>query len=495
MRSKLLRLGLGCAAFSGVLDGLALGVAAAAPAPPPASAPAAASPATRISEGTDRRGVSITVYNSDFGLVREVRKLIGLPKGQVALEFRDVASTIQPETVAVKPLEGARVRVLEQNYRFDLLTPETLLEKYVGRSVRAYRYHEATGKEDVADAKLLSVANGPILQIGSEITFNYPGRLAFKELPPNLIAKPTLVWLVESGSPDPALEVSYLAQQLSWSADYVLVLDEAEKQAGLVGWVTLVNNSGASYRGASLQLVAGDVHRVEPAANYALGRGRMAAEAAPMKQQFHEEGLLEYHLYTLQRPTDVLDKEQKQVTLLEASAVGIDKKLIFAGEQDWYQSQYGELVQNQKVSVYLDFPNSEQNHLGMPLPKGTVRVYKADKSGGKQFVGEDSIDHTPRDEKVRIKVGEAFDVVADRKQTSWSSLGNCSSESAWQVDLRNHKDEDVKVEVREPAGGDWTIVNSSLPAQRDDARSFHFDVSVPKRGATKVTYRVRVRWC
>jgi len=211
--------------------------------------------------------------------------------------------------------------------------------------------------------------------------------------------------------------------------------------------------------------------------------------------QFREEGLLEYHLYSLQRPTDVLDKEQKQVTLLEASALGVEKKLIFAGQEYWYQSQYGELAQNQKVSVYLDFPNSEQNHLGMPLPKGTLRVYKADKSGGKQFVGEDSIDHTPRDEKVRVKVGEAFDVVADRKQMSWSSLGNCSSESAWQVDLRNHKEEEVKVEVREPVGGDWTIVNSSLPAQRDDARSFHFDVSVPKRGATKVTYRVRVRWC
>jgi len=496
MKFKLLPSGLGCAAFGGVLAGLAVSslAAPALAAPAAAPAPAAASPATRVSEGTDRRGVSITVYNSDFGLVREVRQLSGLPSGQVALEFRDVASTIQPETVAVKPLKGARVRVLEQNYRFDLLTPETLLEKYVGRSVRAYRYHEATGKEDVADAKLLSVANGPILQIGSEITFNYPGRLAFKELPPNLIARPTLVWLVESGSPDPALEVSYLARSLSWSADYVLVLDEAEKQAGLVGWVTLVNNSGASYRGASLQLVAGDVNRVQPpAADFAPKAMRM--EAAQAARPFQEESLLEYHLYTLQRPTDVLDKEQKQVTLLEASAVGVEKKLIFAGQEYWYQSQYGELAQNQKVSVYLDFPNSEQNHLGIPLPKGTLRVYKADKSGGKQFVGEDAIDHTPRDEKVRVKVGEAFDVVADRKQMSWSALGNCSSESAWQVDVRNHKDQDVKVEVREPAGGDWTIVSSSLPAQRDDARSFHFDVSVPKRGAMKVTYRVRVRWC
>jgi hypothetical protein len=489
MKSRAI-LGLSSAAFGWALSGYAAATAAA-----PAPTAAAASPPARVSEGSDRRGVSITVYNSDFGLVRELRQLSGLPNGQVALEFRDVASTIQPETVAVKPVKGPGLRVLEQNYRYDLLTPETLLEKYVGRSVRAYRYHEATGKEDVVDAKLLSVANGPILQLGSEITFNYPGRLAFKELPPNLIAKPTLVWLVESGGADPTLEVSYLARSLSWSADYVLVLDESEKQASLVGWVTLVNNSGASYRNAALQLVAGDVHRVEQPVVFANAKTAMAMEAAPARPAFREEGLLEYHLYTLQRPTDVLDKEQKQVTLLEAAAVGIDKKLIFAGQEDWYQSQYGELAKNQKVSVYLDFQNSQQNHLGIPLPKGTLRVYKADKNGAKQFVGEDAIDHTPRDEKVRVKIGEAFDVVADRKQMSWSALGNCSSESAWQIDLRNHKDEDVKVEVREPAGGDWTIVNSSLPAQRDDAHAFHFDVALPKRGATKVTYRVRVRWC
>jgi hypothetical protein len=481
MKSPCIRFGFGLAALGWSL------AAAAAPAP-------AAAPVARVSESADRRAVNITVYNSDFALVREVRQLSGVPAGQVALEFRDVASTIQPETVAVKSLKGAALRVLEQNYRYDLLTPETLLEKYVGRNVRAYRYHEVNAKEEGVDAKLLSVANGPILQIGSEITFNYPGRLAFKELPPNLIAKPTLVWLLETGAADPSLEVSYLARSLSWSADYVLVLDEAEKQAGLVGWVTLVNNSGASYRGAALQLVAGDVHRVQQVMAKA-GRMDMALEAAPAAPQFREEGLLEYHLYTLQRPTDVLDREQKQVTLLEASAVGIAKKLIFEGQEYWYQGQYGELTKNQKVGVYLDFQNTAQNHLGMPLPKGTLRVYKADKSGAKQFVGEDAIDHTPRDEKVRIKVGEAFDVVADRKQQSWSSLGSCSSESAWQIELRNHKDEDVKVEVREPAGGDWTIVNSSHPAQRDDAHSFHFDVAVPKRGATKVTYRVRVRWC
>lgn len=466
---------------------LAGGEAGAAPPAPPKAA-------AHVSEASDRKAVGITVY-SDFSLVREVRDLKGLPAGRVALEFRDVASTIQPQTVAIKSLGNpGSLSVLEQNYRYDLLSPETLLEKYVGRNVRAYRYHEATGQEDVVDAKLLSVVGGQVLQIGSEITFNYPGRLAFSELPPNLIAKPTLVWLLDSRGADPSIEVSYLAQGMSWSADYVLVLNDQETSAGLVGWVTLTNNSGSSYRGASLELVAGDVHRVQDASAFRLEKSArtMAQAAAPA---FREEGLLEYHLYTLDRPTDVLDREQKQVTLLEAEGIGIEKKLIFGGQPFWYHGRIGALPKNQKVSVYLEFQNEAKNRLGMPLPKGTIRVYKADKSSAKQFVGEDAIDHTPRDEKVRIKVGEAFDVVADRKQVSWSSLGNCSSESAWQIELRNHKDEDVRVEVREPAGGDWTIVSSSLPAQREDARSFRFDVAVPKRGATKVTYKVRVRWC
>jgi len=481
--------------------------AARAQAPKPAVAPksavaptaaavsnAAVAPKTKVSGDADRTKVSITVYNSGFGLVREVRELKDLGTGRVALEIRDVAATVQPETVAVKA-SGNGLRVLEQNYRYDLLTPETLLEKYVGRNVRAYRYHEATGKEDVVDAKVLSVAGSPVLQIGNEITFGYPGRLAFPELPPDLIAKPTLVWLVDSTQAQQNVEVSYLAQNMSWKADYVFVVNASDDRGDLVGWVTLQNQTGATYRDAELKLVAGDVNRVQPEAQMPMRAYKAMPAPAASGTAFREEGLFEYHLYTLDRPTTVRDKEQKQVTLLEAAGIGITKKLIFFGQSYWFRGQYGQVSQNQKIGVYLDFKNTEANHLGLPLPKGTVRVYKADKSGAKQFVGEDAIDHTPRDEKVRIKMGEAFDVVADRKQTEWKALGNCTSESAWEIEIRNHKDEAVHVEVREPAGGDWTIVESSLPATKEDAQTFTFDVPVPKRGATKVKYRVRVRWC
>jgi len=447
-----------------------------------------------VSTETDRKQVSITVYNQNFGLVREVRELPALGTGKVELEFRDVAANIQPETVSIKALGPGGLSVLEQNYRFDLLTPQTLLEKYVGKHVHAYRYHEPTGKEDVVDAELLSVEGGPILKFNNEITFGYPARLAFPQVPDNLIAKPTLVWLVDSAAPKQTVEVTYLTQNLNWSADYVLVVDDAEKKGDLNGWVTLVNNSGASYKNAELKLVAGDVNRVAPPARPMAPMGAMA-KSVRAEPQFQEQGLFEYHLYSLGRPTTVLQNEQKQVSLLSAAGIGVNKKLIFYGQQYWFRGQYGQVLSNQKVGAYLDIQNSEQNHLGMPLPKGTLRVYKADKSGAKQFVGEDAIDHTPRDEKLRVKMGEAFDVVGDRKQTEWKELGGCVAESAWEIEIRNHKDAAIEVEDYEPIGGDWTLLSSSQPAETKDAGTFTFSIKVPARAKSLVKYRVRVKWC
>ena len=461
-----------------------------------AAAASAQGSAVRNAKSTaaQRKEVSITVYNQNFGLVREVRDL-ELGTGRVALEFADVASTIQPQTVAIKPLGGGALNVLEQNYRYDLLTPQTLLEKYVGKGLKLYRYNEKLGKDEVFDAKLLSVAGGqPVIDVQGEITYGFPGRFAFAGVPDNLMAKPTLVWLLDSQKPRQNVEVTYLAQSMTWQADYVLVVNDKDTAGDLTGWVTLNNKSGASYENARLKLVAGDVQKLAPEGR---DEERAPRRSAPESATagFREEGFFEYHLYTLERPATLLQNEQKQVTLLEARGATVNKKLIFYGQQYWYRGRHGQPMSNQKVGVYLDIMNSQKNNLGIPLPKGTVRVYKADSTGAKQFIGEDRIDHTPRDEKIRIKMGEAFDVVGERKQMSWTALGTCTSESSWEISLRNHKDGAETVEVYEPVGGDWQVLDSSHPYTKKDAFTFTFEVKVPGRGETKITYRVRVRWC
>ena len=461
------------------------------------SAVAGAAGAQRVSQlqstAEERQEVSITVYNQNFGLVREVRN-ISFGTGRIALEFRDVSAQIQPETVHIKSLDRVgSLQVLEQNYQYDLLNPQKLLEKYLGRTIKVYRYNSNTGREEEYEAEVLSVNQGTILRIGDEITYNFPGRFAFPEIPDNLIAKPTLVWLLESNRSRQQVEVSYLSRNLNWKADYVLVLNEDDTESDLTGWVTLTNQSGASYENARLKLVAGDVQRVTgQVGRRDLDALRMAEAAAP---QFTEEGFFEYHLYTLDRPTTLLQNEQKQVTLLEASSIGIDKRLIFYGAAQYYRGSYGQVVSNQKVGVYLDITNSEQNNLGMALPRGIVRVYKSDRSGAQQFIGEDQIDHTPRDERVRIKMGEAFDVVGDRRQMDYSVISGCVSESTWEISVRNHKDEAAEVQIVEPVGGDWEIISSSHEAVKLDAHTFRFTVAVPARGEVTVEYRVRVRWC
>ena len=448
----------------------------------------------RVSTAKDRKKVSVTVYNGNFGLVREVRDT-NLAVGRVGLEFRDVAQQIQPETVHIRSLTDADgLSIFEQNYRYDLLNPTTLLAKYVGKHVKLHRWLYREGREEVVDAEVMSVNESPVFKVGGEITYGYPGRLSFPEIPENLIAKPTLVWLLGSDDARQDVEVTYVTRGMTWKSDYVLTLDAKDEVADLVGWVTLTNASGANYENAELKLVAGDVQRVETQTADDFAEVTKSLEKKE-DANFKEEGFFEYHLYTLGRKTSLLEKEQKQVTLLEAEGLHVDKRLVFNGTEGYFRSRLGEIGKNQKVGVYLDIQNKEDNHLGMPLPKGTVRVYKSDASGAKQFIGEDNIDHTPRDEKIRIKMGEAFDVVADRTQMSWGGLGNCGAESSWEIAVRNHKDGAERVELVEPAGGDWEIVSSSHPATRKDAHTFSFDVNVPAKGEVKVTYRVRTRWC
>lgn len=447
------------------------------------------------SDKRDRESVAVTVYNQNFGVVRETRRL-KLGSGRVELSFKDVSANIQPETVRLNSLtKGALFEVLEQNYRYDLLTPAKLLEKYVGKQVSVYRYNQKTGTEEKKTAEVLSVEGGVTLRLDGEVTTNFDGRYAFAEVPANLLDKPTLVWLLQSDRAEQRVEVTYLTKNLNWRADYVLKLDATDTKADLNGWVTLDNRTGTSYENAALRLVAGDVNRVTPVTLDAAASYERAEESRADVRQFKEEGLFEYHLYSLGRPTTLLDKETKQVSLLSAEGIGVKKKLVFVGQPHYFRGQYGQLVSSQKLGVFVELVNSEKNRLGMPLPKGTVRVYKADQSGALQFVGEDAIDHTPRDEKLSFKLGEAFDVVGDRVQKEWTQLSNCSAESAFDIEIRNHKDTDEQVEISEPTGAEWQVLQNSHPFVKVDAGTLRFDVKVPARQSTKVSYRIRVRYC
>jgi hypothetical protein len=443
---------------------------------------------------TDQSSVALTIYNSDIGLVKDQRD-IEFGAGDNTLQFMDVAAQILPATVHIKSLTDVQgLRVLEQNYEYDLLNPAKLMEKYVGKEVKLFDKNSYTGKEDWLVGTLLSANDGYVYQIGNEIHINPPGRVILPQVPENLMAKPTLVWLLRSAKAGKQkIEASYLTNKITWQADYITVLSADDSKVDLSGWVTIDNKSGATYQNATLKLVAGDVHRVQPEQIYTRAMAMEAAPAAP-PPQFREEGFFEYHLYTLDRPATVKDNQTKQMTLLSAAAIPVTKRLIFQGQQVYFYNPHGEgNFSKQKVSVSLEIDNAQKNNLGIPLPKGTVRVYKADKDGSLQFIGEDAIDHTAKDEKLTVKMGEAFDVIGERKQTDFKRIADTVSETAWEISLRNQKSEPATVRIMEPVPGDWEVLSASHKYEKADAHTLRFDVAVPQNKEVKVTYRVRVK--
>ena len=443
----------------------------------------------------DQTGVAVTVYNVNLGLVKDQRE-IKLPRGKGELRFMDVASKIIPTSVSIKSLvDPETLQILEQNYEYDLLNPQKLLDKYVGKEVKLYYKNPYSEREEIVTATLLSNNGGPIFKIGDEITFGHPGRVIFPGVPKNLISKPTLVWLIENGlSSVQRIEASYLTNGINWQADYVVTLNEKDDKAGLSGWVTIDNKSGTTYEDAKLKLVAGDVHRVKDEYEYRDKMLRVAEAAAKAAPEFVEEEFFEYHIYTLQRPSTIKDNQTKQISLVTADNIPIEKELLFHGARYYYYSQYGEAMSNQKVGVFIEMENKKENNLGIPMPKGTVRVYKHDREGSLQFVGEDSIDHTPKDEKVRVKLGDAFDVVGSRKQTDWKKIASDTYEAGFEISLRNHKKEDVVVKVIEPIPGDWKMLSSSHEYNKTEAFTAEFNIPVLKDKETKLTYRVRMRF-
>lgn len=458
-------------------------------------AKAKAKPEALSSGIEDQTGVAITIYNVNLGLVKDQRE-IKLPMGANELRFMDVASQIIPTSVHIKSLvEPESFRILEQNYEYDLLNPQRLMDKYVGKDVKLYYKNPYTEREEIVTATLLANNGGPIFRIGNEITFGHPGRIIFPGVPENLISKPTLVWLIENSLSKPQkVEASYLTNGINWRSDYVLTLNERDDKADLSGWVTIDNKSGTKYKDAKLKLVAGDVHRVKDEYEYRDKMMRVAEAAAKAAPQFREEEFFEYHIYTLQRSATIKDNQTKQISLVTAGDIPVKKELLFYGAKYYYYSQYGEAMSNQKVGVFIEIENKKEHNLGMPLPKGIVRVYKQDSEGGLQFVGEDLIDHTPKDEKVRVKLGDAFDVVGARKQTDWKKTAYDTYETAFEISLRNHKKEDVVVKVVEPIPGDWKMLSSSHDYTKTEAFTAEFNIHVPKDKEVKLAYRVRMRF-
>ncbi|HET9481978.1 MAG TPA: DUF4139 domain-containing protein [Candidatus Polarisedimenticolia bacterium] len=445
----------------------------------------------------DRTDVAVTIYNVGLGLVRETRKLT-LSSGLNEVRYMDVAARINPRSVhlagAAGAASGASLRVLEQNYEYDLISPEKLLERFVGRKVTLiFDQVESSGPPRQAEATLVSTNAGLVYEIDGRFHINPPARAVLPEIPGGLISAPTLVWLLESRSGGTqTVETSYLTDGISWSADYVGIVSADDSRLDLAGWVTIENASGTGFEEASLKLVAGDVHRAAPEVMMQAVRA-MEADAAS-KSAFAEEAFFEYHLYTLDRRATVKDRQTKQIALMEAPGATVRKIFLLAGQPHYYRGQVGQIGVDLRVGVTLELANSRANGLGIPLPAGVMRLYKKDASGSLQFIGEDRIDHTPKDETITLKVGEAFDVVADRTQTDYRAVsgGRYDAESEFQIRIRNHKEEAVTVIVREPVPGDWKILSSSHPPRKVDAGTVEFSVTVPAGGEQTLGYRIAV---
>lgn len=430
------------------------------------------------------KDVAVTVYSNNLGLIKEVRTL-RLPQGTSEVRFTDVAASIDPASVHFKSLTGpGDVSLIEQTFAYDLINPDRTLQKYIDQEITVHTEQGGTFRGRLLSASdkalMLRMEAGNLQSISSEhiTTIDFPA------LPEGLITRPTLVWLIDSQKAgEHRVEVSYLTRNMSWHAEYVAVCKKNDSLLELNSWVSIDNQSGADYRNARLQLMAGDVHRATPQQIRPMAKGLdlMVGEAAPT--QFEEKQFFEYHLYTLQRRATVKNNQVTQIALFPPAEIKADKIYCYNG------ALYGDAVR-----ATLTFQNSKGTGPGSPLPKGKVRVFKQDAGTSLQFVGEDIINHTPQDEKVRIYLGNAFDIKGERVQKEMKQLSERSHEETWQITLRNHKREAVRVIVEEQLPGDWKIRKQSHPYKKKDAATIEFEVPVEKEGETVVEYTVLIKW-
>lgn len=443
----------------------------------------------------------ITVYNQGLGFIKDIRT-VKLRSGQQNVVIEDVAEQIDATSVGFKCLNNpGSVSILEQNYQYDLISPEAILQKSVGKRIRFTRTMGTT-KESVEGVLLSSPTavvntgnggeysyNGLVIRTDDgRIILSPEGEIDVMEIPEGLISRPSLLWQLESSAEqDAQMELSYLTKGLSWQANYVLTINDSGG-GDLQGWATLNNQSGLSFTNANLKLLAGDVNVLNDS-TLANSRGTVTAGIALKKAAFKEEGLFEYHLYTLQRPASVRNKESKQLSLLEGFNIPVQKVISFESWADDESSQTLEM----DSSVKVKFTNNEKSHLGMPMPAGKIRLYQRDSAGSVQFLGENQINHTPRDEKLSFEVGKSFDIKGTHKRTSWTKVSKHLVRMSFEVEVRNRKKEAATVYLYEHQQGDWKITSKSDNFVKDDAGTAVFEVRLKPNEVKTVKYTVEVK--
>ena len=467
-------------------------------------------------EEVKRNKVELTVYNTNLGLVKEER-VIELPAGVSELTITDVASQIDATSVHFQSMTDPQgCHILEQNYEYDLINRNKLLEKYLDKEIileksqgnkeveTGEKTKETTTMTERTKATLLSISQGMVIKMGDEIQLDPGGRVILPSLPEGLITKPTLMWRIDNEKPGKhRVELSYLTGGIDWSADYIAITKKNGMFLNLASWVTVNNRTGTDYPDAKLKLMAGDVHRVEPRVRpVSVGNTLRAAEVkAPAS--FEEQPFFEYHLYTLTRPSTIKNNQIKQIEFISPRDIATQQIYFYDGigpsvtsRVDSRDSRFT-IESNKKVNVMLELTNSKENNLGVPLPKGKVRVYKEDpKDRSLEFVGEDSIEHTPKDEKVRLHIGDAFDIVGEHILVDFKKISDRVCEETFKIELRNHKDKDVEVRVIEHLyrWSNWEIIQKTQGYEKLDARTIQFLAQVPKDGKREITYIVRYSW-